>query len=73
MKKFWLPAQMLHSMLGIFVLIGTIIFAMKVSHHGFLHFHGGLHNILGSVFVIIAILGALSGFTASATMKFYKG
>lgn len=70
-KKFWMAMQMLHSLLGIFVLLVTVIFAMKVSKGGL--FTGDFHNILGSAFMIITILGALTGFTASAVMRFYNG
>ena len=62
-KKFWMPMHLLHVVLGGFVLIVTIIFAMKVSK-GFFQ-DGGFHNTLGSVFLIITILGALTGSIAA--------
>jgi len=70
-KKHWMSMQMIHSLLGMFVMIATIIFAMKVADFDLSD--GGFHNYLGTVFLFISILGSLTGFVASSVKKFYSG
>lgn len=60
----------LHAALGYFVLIVTIVFAIKVNG---MEFNMGFHNILGYVCTVVTIFGAFSGMFTAATMKAYKG
>ena len=69
-KKFWVLSHYLHAILGYFVLIVTIFFALKVTDWDIT---GSVHNGLGSIFVLVAIIGALSGTFTAGTMRVYNG
>lgn len=69
-KKIWKVGHYLHAILGYFVLIVTIVFALSITNWGPLE---NIHNALGSLTVIITIIGSLSGTIAAATMRFYNG
>ena len=69
-KKYWVVSHYLHAILGYYVLIVTIIFALKVTDWDFT---GSFHNAMGTVFVVIAILGAFSGTFTAGTMRVYNG
>ena len=64
--------HLLHVLLGFFVLIVTVIFAMKVTKEGFFK-EGGFHNTLGAVFVIITFIGAMTGSIAAGVQRFHSG
>ena len=70
-KKYWMPMQLLHTLLGTFVLIVTIIFALSVAE--WKHTTDNLHNLFGTIFLFLAILGALTGYVLGGLMKFYQG
>lgn len=69
-KKHWMSMHVLHALLGFGTLIVTIIFALNVTDWDPM---GSLHNMFGSICVILAILGSLSGMVTSGTMRFYNG
>ena len=69
-KKYWMPMQLLHTILGTFVLVVTIIFALSVLEWS--HTTQEVHNTLGSIFLFVAIFGALSGYVTGGMMRFYN-
>jgi len=69
-KKLWKFTHYLHAILGYTVLIITIIFALRVTQWAPFE---SLHNGLGSITVVVAIIGSLSGSIAAGTMRFYNG
>ena len=69
-KKHWHLMHYLHAILGYFVLIVTIIFALKITKWDPF---ADVHSALGSITVIITIVGTLTGSFTAGTMRFYNG
>jgi len=69
-KKNWVVMHYLHALLGGFVLVVTIIFALSVTTWAPFE---ELHNGIGSLCVVVTIFGSLSGSVTAAMMKFYDG
>ena len=69
-KKTWTLSHYLHAILGYFILAVTLIFAAKMTT--FSPFET-VHNAMGSLTVIITILGSLSGSATAAIMRAYNG
>lgn len=68
-KTTWNLNHYLHALLGYFSLVVTIVFALKVTDWNPV----GLHEILGTAFLFIAIVGTLSGSVTAGTMRLYNG
>ena len=63
-KTTWNLNHYLHALLGYFSLVVTIIFSLSVTDWK----PDSLHEIMGTVFLFIAILGSLSGSVTAGTM-----
>lgn len=70
MKRTWKLSHYLHIILGYFVLFVTLIMAYRVTN--FEPFEN-LHSGIGSVCVILAIIGSIMGSLTAAMMQFYNG
>ena len=68
-KKAWLAMHYLHAILGYFTLVVTIVFIAKQIEWEF----EDLHQILGTIFLFVVIIGSLSGSATAGTMKMYNG
>ena len=68
-KKTWFLSHMLHSILGTFTLIVTIVFSLKVSHF---NPFGDMHNALGTICVVATAIGALAGYVTAGMQAFYN-
>ena len=69
-KKTWNFSHIAHALLGFLVVSITMIFAFKVTSWAPFD---GIHNALGTLTVICAILVGLSGSFTSGTQRFYNG
>ena len=69
-KKTWTLSHYLHALLGYFILIVTIIFAAKITAFNPTE---SIHNALGSLCVIVTIIGSLSGTFTAGLMRAYNG
>ena len=69
-KKAWMSMHFLHALLGYFTLIVTIIFALNVTDW---EPTKTVHNMFGSVCVVVAIIGSMSGSFTAGTMRLYNG
>lgn len=69
-KKTWVFSHYLHAILGYFTLIVTLVFAFRVAK--FEPFES-IHNALGTLCVIVTIVGSLSGSATAALMRGYNG
>lgn len=67
-KKHWTFVFYMHALLGYFVLVVTIVFALRVIEWDF----SDIHNVLGIVTLFVTIVGGLSGPVTAATMKKYN-
>lgn len=68
-KKHWTFVFYMHAFLGYFVLIVTVVFALRVIKWDF----SDIHNILGIVTLFVTVVGGLSGPATAGTMKMYNG
>ena len=69
-KKNWHFFHYLHAFLGYFTLAVTIVFALRVTTWAPFE---TIHNGLGSLSVVMAIIVSLTGSLTAATMRFYNG
>lgn len=70
-KKHWTFVFYMHALLGYFVLIVTIVFAIKITDWDFSD--SELHNYLGLTTLVVTVFGALTGPMTAGTMKVYNG
>ena len=68
-KKYWLFMHYAHAILGYFVLLVTIIFAMKLIHW---HTFETIHNAFGTFTLFFTIAGALTGSVTAGMMRLYN-
>ena len=69
-KKHWNVMHYLHAFLGYFVMVVTIVYALKLTKWNFMD---NLHNAFGTIMLFLTILGSLSGTFTAGTMKAYNG
>lgn len=69
-KKAWFSMHFLHAFLGYFTLIVTIVFALRVTDFKPME---SVHNMFGTVCILVAVVGSLSGSFTAGTMRFYNG
>ena len=70
LKRFWKPMHFVHALLGYYVLIVTVVFALKLTEW---EPTKTLHNGLGTAMLFVTIVGALSGSLTAGTMSLYNG
>lgn len=69
-KKHWTFMHYMHALLGYFTIVVTIVFALRVTKWEPFE---TIHNALGSLTVIVSLIGSLTGTFTAALMKAYNG
>jgi len=69
-KKHWNVMHFLHSFLGYFVLVVTIVYSAKLIHWNFTE---GLHHAFGTIHLFLTVLGCVSGTATALVMRAYNG
>ena len=70
MKKTWKLSHYLHICLGYAVLILTVIMAIKVYNKATFE---SIHNVIGSLAVVLTVVVSVTGSFTAAVMQFYRG
>ena len=65
LKKYWRFSHWLHALLGYFVLVVTLFFAMSVTRWDPFF---TIHTAVGSLAVLVTLFGALTGSLAAGLM-----
>ena len=68
-KKTWFISHLAHAVIGVFVIVGTIVQALKVSHWKPTE---SLHNGMGTLVAFMSVLVAISGSLTATLQQFHK-